>query len=143
MKDLVNAIADSLETELDLGTIQRHSPMWRNPEDGPMVYVFWINDSVGSYRTTGSREDQIQVIVEVVEPAEQLELQREEEAELEFADKLLSLRTWAFDHQSFPDVCHRFDLINLSSPDDVRRELMVRYGRATCVALVDVEYTDD
>lgn len=141
MKELVEAVADSIEAELDLGTVQRHSPIWRDPAGGPMVYVFWTNESIGSYRTTGSREDLIELVIEVVEPVDQSDLQRDEEAELEFSDKLKALRQWAFAHQAFPGVAHGFNLVGLSSPDDVRRELMVRYGRATCLASVNVEYS--
>lgn len=141
MKAIVNAVADSLLVERPaLGTIQRHSPIWRDPEAGPMVYVFGVNRSVASYRTSEHREDVFEIVVEIVERANQPDLDRDEAAELAFLDKADSLVTWADSHQTLPNVAHRLDFIGLSYPDDVSREHFVRYARMTLLAYKNAVY---
>lgn len=142
MKDIVNAIADSIESEIaEEWTSQRHSPIWRNPEEGPMLYIYGTRRFPGEFRTTGTREDIYEIVVEVMEPADQSDLVREEEAELEFQDRVDQLVTWADSHQLIADVCHRLDYVSLSYQDDLRRELMVRYARMTLQARKNAVYT--
>lgn len=142
MKAIVNAVADSLLAERPaLGTIQRHSPIWRDPEAGPMVYVFGVSRSVGTYRTNEYREDVFEIVVEIVEQANQPDLDRDEAAELTFYDKADSLVTWADSHQVLPSVAHRLDFNGLSYPDDVSREHFVRYARMSLLAFKNSDYS--
>lgn len=132
MKDIVNAIADSIEAEVDQDfTVQRHSPIWRNPDDGDVLYVYGTRRFPGEFRTTGTREDIFEIAVELVEPANQDDLTREEEAELDFQERVDALVVWTDSHQLLEGVAHRLDFISLSYQDDLRRELMVRYARIT------------
>lgn len=135
MKNIVNAIADSLQTEVATPsgwTIQRFDPIWRNPEEGPMLYVFTTGEAPGGFRTTGTRQDICEVIVELVEATGSTDaLTRDATAELNFLDKAKSLKTWADSHQSLPPNIDQLDYIRLATPADVRREAAVRYAQLT------------
>lgn len=134
MKDVVNAIADSLETEVATPngwTVQRFDPIWRNPEDGPMLYVYGTRMVPGDFRTTGTREDIYEVVVSYMEATGTSDaLTRDETAELDFADKVTSLREWADEHQTLTGI-HRLDYVGISFAPDVRREAAVRYCEMT------------
>ena len=141
MKQIVEAIASSIATEIPtIGKIQRHSPIWRDPGEGPMLYVYGTRRSVGSYRTTGYREDQYEIAVELMEQANQEDLKRDQTAELAFQDKADSLVAWADKHQQLAPA-HRLDFASLSYQDDLRRELFVRYARVTLLAYMNAVYS--
>lgn len=142
MKAVVNAVADSIESEIqEEWTVQRHSPIWRDPNEGPMLYIYGTRRFPGEFRTTGTREDIFEIVVEVMESADQGDLQRDEDAELDFQDRVDQLVTWANAHQNLGNDAHRLDYISLSYQDDLRRELMVRYARLTLHARANQVYT--
>lgn len=136
----MNAIADSIEAEVNEEfVVQRHSPLWRNPDDGAMLYIYGTRRFPGDYRLTGYREDVYEVAVELVEPASQDDLRREESEELDFQERVDALVSWTDSHQTLAPA-HRLDFVSLSYQDDLRRELMVRYARITLHARRDEEY---
>lgn len=143
MKDVINAIADSLESEV--GTpggwaVQRFDPVWRDPSEGKTIYVFGTRQVPGEFRTTGTREDIYEVIVEAVEPSSAEMLTRDEDAELDFAEFAQSLTQWADDHENLPPTIHRLDYTALSYAPDVRREAAVRYCQMTLHARKNATY---
>lgn len=144
MKAIVEAVATSIASEVSGAsgwTIQKHSPMWRNPEMGMVLYVYGTRRFPGEFRTTGTREDIYEVAVELMEPASQEDLEREESAELAFQDKVDALVTWADAHEILGASAYRLDYVSLSYQDDLRRELMVRYARMTLHARKTAVYT--
>lgn len=142
MKDIVNAVADAIEADIsETWTIQRHSPIWRDPNEGPMLYIYGTRRFPGEFRTTATREDIFEVVVELMEAASQGDLNRDEAAELAFQDRVDQLVTWADANQNLGDDVHRLDYISLSYQDDLRRELMVRYARLTLHARKNAVYT--
>ena len=141
MKAIVNAVADSIEAEIPtIGTVQRHSPIWRDPDKGPMTYIYGTRRVIGSYRTTGFREDQYEIVVELMEKADQADLTRDQAEELAFQDKADSVVAWADTHQELAPA-HRLDFVSLSYQDDVRREHFVRYARVTLLAFMNAVYS--
>lgn len=137
----MDAIAASLTAERPtIGKIQKHSPIWRDPSEGPMVYIYGTRRVVGSYRTSSYREDQFEIVVELMEQVTQDDLQRDQSAELAFQDKADSVVTWADAHQHLAPVAHKLDFVGLSYQDDLRREMFVRYARVTLIAYKNAEY---
>lgn len=139
MNDIINAIADSLDTATTGWTVQKFDPVWRDPSDGNMIYVFGTRQFPGEFRTTQTREDIYEVVVEAVEPNNAEPLARDEAAELAFAEFARSLVAWADAHQDLDDI-HRLDYVGLSYAPDVRREMAVRYCQMTLHARKNATY---
>lgn len=142
MNDVIDLIADSIEAEVATPgswTVQRFDPIWRNPEDGKTIYIFGVRQFPGSYRTTGTREDVYEVVVEAVEPSNTDALTRDEDLELAFSTFAQSLVTWADGHQNL-GIIHQLDYVGLSYAPDVRREAAVRYCQMTLHARKSATY---
>lgn len=144
MKEIVDEIASLIDSEVSEASdwlVQKHSPIWRNPEQGKTLYIYGTRRFPGEFRTTGTREDIYEIVVELMEPANQEDLAREEEGELAFQSSVDLLVAWADSHQNLGDVAHRLDYVSLSYQDDLRREMMVRYARMTLHARANQVYT--
>lgn len=147
MRDLIDAIAESLAAEVELAdgwTIRKYDPIWRNPGDGKVLYVFVTRESRGGINTNGSREYGYEVALEYVESAAGVQTdvpgtsERDETAELQLLDTAQALQEWALAHDSVgpstQQVAYRLDYQGTDYNPELRRELMVRYFRISLVA---------
>lgn len=144
MKAVVDAVAESIVAEVtnaSLWTVNKFSPVWRNPLEGETLHVYATTVVPGTFRTTGSVEDIGEIVVEYAEPVESDVLTRDETAELAAYDVADSLRSWSRDHQAFGSIgVHAFDFVRLDYASGVNREAFVRYCRVTFQARVTQTY---
>lgn len=141
MREIVDAIADSIEPEFSDFKAQRHDPIWHDPAEGRQLFVFGVRMFPGDFRTTGTREDVYEVAVRIIEPIATADetLVRDEAAELEFSELATTMRAWADQHQSLEGI-HRLDYVSLSFAPDVRQEAFVRYAEMTLHARKNATY---
>lgn len=137
MNDLIDAIADSIEAEVDgasAWTFERKDPMWRNPKKGKVVNIFHGGDRRGDARWTGGTLDIVEIVVEYAEPAPEnaRQLDHDEDGEYAANAEALKLREWALAHEGgFVGITHRLDWLRTDYTPNVRRELFTRYCRLT------------
>lgn len=141
MKDVVEAIASSIEESFTDFKAVRNDPIWHDSMEGRQLFVFGVRMFPGEFRTTATREDVYEVAVRLVEPiASQDEtLVRDEQAELDFADLATQMRQWADAHETLEGI-HRLDYVGLSFAPDVRQEAFVRYAEMTLHARKNATY---
>lgn len=144
MRDVVDEVASSIVAEVAGAggwTVKKYAPVWRNPVEGEVLYVYATTLRTGTFRTTGSVEDVAEIVVEFAEPVTSDVLTRDETGELAAYDVADSIRTWSRSHQLFGSIgVHAFDLVRLDYASGVSREAFVRYCRLTFEARVVQSY---
>lgn len=146
MKDIIDTVVTSILAAFPASTdweVCKYDPIWKDERRGPQLYVYGQRRRPGEYRTTQTREDIYELVIEYVEPAvEQTQSYTRNEANelamIEFADDLVA---WADGHQLWAGgTAHRFDWIATEYPADVRRELGVRFFRLRLEGRRNSEY---
>ena len=138
MNELIDAIAESIEAEVDGAaqwTFKKYDVMWRNPKKGKTINIYHGGDRAGTARWTGSTVDIVEIVVEYAEPAPEQakKLDHDEGGEYNANAEALKLREWALSHEAgFPAVgTHKMDWLRTDYTPNVNRELFVRYCRLT------------
>lgn len=143
MRDLVKAVAESIESEVPESSeweIEQFDRMWRNPKKGKVLNVYAEAGSPGAARTTGSIMKVVEVTLEYGEPASQANLQRDVEASYAADEVADSLEAWAFAHEAGFPPAWKLDWAGTQYAPRVRPEMFVRYARVTLLFEVQVSY---
>lgn len=138
MKELVEAVADSIVKEVDgadAWVVHKFDPLWRKTKDGQVLNVYPGRALPGPplWSEGAGLVDVYEIVVEYGEPAPQqkTKLERDEEAELE-ADAIAdSLRRWGLQHPRGFAPAWRMEWVGTDYVPNVRRLLLFRYCRLT------------
>lgn len=143
MRALVEAVAESIETELDASewVIEQHDRMWRNPKKGKVLNIYAERRIPGTARWTGGTTDIVEITLEYGEPSQgQTRLTRDEETSWEADEVADSLRTWALAHEAGFAPAWKMDWAGTDYSPRVRPEMFVRYVRCVVTFEVQVSY---
>jgi hypothetical protein len=134
VRDLIDAISASMVAEVPGAAdwrLRKHQPLWVSTVEEPTLYIYGVRSFPGEFRTTGSREDIYEIVVEYHEPATDQEgFERSEQAEADLDGLAQSIQSWADDHQTL-GASHRLDYISTDYAPNVRRQLLVRAFQVT------------
>jgi hypothetical protein len=130
MRAYIDEIAASIVAEVAGAAgwrLRKHQPLWTTTEDVATLYVYGARRMIGEFRTTGSREDIFEIILEYREPADDQEIsfERSEAAEAALDEKVDALVTWADNHEQLTSA-HRLDYVLANYAPATRRQLPVR-----------------
>ncbi len=106
MKQMVNAVADSIVAEVSLPantTVQRFDRIWDDPNEGKVLSVYGGRETAGP-RWTGGRIDDFEVIIEYAEPTDDIAMtgDLDQSAELNLYDIAKNIKAWADNHANGP-----------------------------------------
>lgn len=146
MNSLIDAMAASIAAQVSNAstwTIEKNSPMWRNPRKGKVLSVYQGRELPGNPRWTGGQIDIVEIVCEYAEPApeQSRDLSHSQTGEYAANDVARDLREWALAHEEGFSPAHKMDWVGTDYTPQVARELFVRYCRVTFQFEVSVSFT--